>query len=131
VSDELREAVAREHGLPEGSASFLTGSSLVELEQSAERFAELLTTSRPQEPEPVPELDPIRAALRDKQAQKRELREMFVGRERRSQPRDTQGRYASFDGGYRGRSVPLPKDPIAEHDRLVASVASVARTFGL
>jgi hypothetical protein len=128
TANTVRAAVAAAHGLPEQAAGLLTGESLHELEQSAEGLAQLLADHRPQEAEPSPPPDPITAALATKTARKRELADRLLGRA--AQPRDEHGRFASasFDGGARP-SVPVPKDPVAEHDRLVGHLAWLRRTF--
>jgi hypothetical protein len=57
VSDtaaELRRLVAREHGLDDKAAGFLSGDSLDELEQSASALAKLLAGREEPESEPTP-----------------------------------------------------------------------------
>jgi hypothetical protein len=129
--DAVREAVAARHGLSAEAASFLSGSTVEEIEQSAEQLARFVDEhGRREEPAP-PTLDPISAALADKRAQKRRLAEWLTASPKPSQPRDEQGRYASFDGGARP-SLPVRKsDPTREHDQLVTGLANFARTFGL
>jgi hypothetical protein len=124
----VRAAVAAAHGLPEQAADFLSGESLHELEQSAQSLAQLLAEHRPRDAEASPPPDPIMTALASKAARKRELADRLLGRV--PQPRDETGRFAtaSFDGGARP-SVPVPKDPVAEHDRLVGQLAWLRNTF--
>jgi hypothetical protein len=125
--DEVRAAVAARHGLGADAASFLTGSTIDELEASAERFARFVDEHR-QQAQPTSPPEPISAAIANKQAQKRRLAEMVVGRSR-SQPRDEHGRYTGFDGGAR-RPVTRPADPEAEHNVTVSQLAWLGRTFG-
>jgi hypothetical protein len=128
MSDDLRSAIALAHGLDQDAATFLTGETIEQLEQSADQLARLVETHH-QESEPAPQVDPITAALQDKARRKRELADTIIGRPR--QPRDEHGRYAStgFDGGARA-SLPRPKDPEAEHGRVVLQLARMRALGG-
>jgi hypothetical protein len=116
---ELREAVAAERGLPDTAAPLLLGSTLAELEASADQLARLVG-ERGRGEAPAPPADPIVAALADKQRRKQALADLIIGRSR-TQPRDERGRFAppgSLDGGARKA---LPARP-PSHDEWVAEV---------
>ena len=120
--DEIRALVAAERGLSPDAAAFLTGSSLAELEASADGLVALVSTQPSQEERP----DLLTAARAEKARRKQEL---LTALGRKKQPRrDALGRYAgSFDGGAR-RPVPAPADPEAEHASLVGHLALQSRT---
>jgi hypothetical protein len=126
--DEVREAVAARHGLGPDALPFVTGESIEELEASAAKLAGLVGQHRREEEPPA--VDPITAALADKDRRRHAVTAMFLGRPSRAQPRDEQGRYAraSFDGGARP-AVARPPDPIGDHDRAITALASFANSF--
>jgi hypothetical protein len=129
--DTLRREVAVAHGLPEGAAPFLVGSTVQEIEGSARELARFVATGGTQEPEP-PE-DPLAGLFdpRVRAERKRRLTEVFTRSP--SQPRDDQGRYAStdsggFDGGAR-TPASQGRSPEAEHGQFVGQLAALSRTF--
>jgi hypothetical protein len=112
--EELRRLVAAVHGLEPKAATFLTGSCVEELEQSAAKLAALL--GKPREPEV--ELGFFERATMAKLERKHELAMILTGR---AQPRDDQGRWttkpaASFDGGAR-QPAPFRQPPEIEHNK--------------
>jgi hypothetical protein len=130
VDADVREAVCAQHRLdPKKAASFLTGESLAELDESAERLARLLETSRHDEEPPAP-VDPITAAIAGRQAQKRRLADLIIGRRPPQQPRDEHGRYASFDGGPRGQPIPTAPSPEQQHDQAILALARLRALGG-
>jgi hypothetical protein len=115
MSDDLRELVAAEHGLPQAAVGFLSGSTLSEVETSAQELNQLLGG---RQDEPTPPTDLIAMALRAKNARKAKLAQVFLGRPR-PQPRDEKGRWVGFDGGAR-QPLPEPRDPERDHNAAVA-----------
>jgi hypothetical protein len=127
VAADVRMSVASERGLPESAADLLVGSSIAEVEESADALVGLLAKYG-REQQPVPEqVDPIAAALAGKAERKRALAEAIIGPRR--QPRDEQGRFTSFDGGARPTMPTWRHDPIVEHDQAVTRLAALAATF--
>jgi hypothetical protein len=123
--DALRAEVAAGHGLPAGAESFLTGSTLEEIEAEADALVKVLGASERQ-PEPEPALDPITAALRQKQQKRQQLVAAVIGR--RQQPRDRQGRFTvSFDGGAR---QPVPPPPPTHGEYLTEAIRSHRHDIG-
>jgi hypothetical protein len=123
----LRRLVAAEHRLPEGSAAFLRGETLEEVERSAVEFALLFGKDRNQEwsvRKPGPFFsDMVAAKARRKEA----LAELLSGRAS-LQPRDARGRWTGFDGGAR-QPAPTRGSPEREHNELVSELTRVSRTF--
>lgn len=105
---ELHELVATERGLPDGSATFIEGETLEEIEASASAFAKLLEERR----EPATNL--LTAASIAKAERQRVFVASLTGRTPH-QRRDERGRFASggFDGGARP-AVPLPPESHGE-----------------
>jgi hypothetical protein len=128
MSDDLRSAIALAHGLDQDAATFLTGETIEQLEQSATRLARLVETHH-QESEPAPQVDPITAALQHKARHRQELTNAILGRSR-PQQRDEHGRYTrgSFDAGARS-PLPEPTNPVVAHDQIVGRLAWLASTF--
>jgi hypothetical protein len=126
--EQVRRTVAADHGLPAGSESFLTGSTLAEVEASAATFAKLVEERRRESEPPVGVFERAAAA---KAQRKRELVDLFSGRA--PQPRDERGRYAAsgrgFDGGTR-TPVPVPQSPVEAHDEIVVQMARLSRAYG-
>jgi hypothetical protein len=129
IGGELRRLVARQHGLDQEAARFLTGATLAELEQSASALAQLLAERGEEEPEPEPV--PVQyfftAAAEARRKRKAELAAIFTGRAP-EQPRDAKGRWIGFDGGAR-QPIPTGRSPEEEHNQLVAQLAGLSRTF--
>jgi hypothetical protein len=98
MNEALREQVAAAYGLDRRAAALLVGTTMHELEASAEKLVELLDRSGDREPESAGLFGDIAAAQADR---KQALAALFAGA---PQPRDEQGRFApagSFDGGAR------------------------------
>jgi hypothetical protein len=128
--DELRHQVAAMHGLPEQAAGFLSGETLTEIEASADALARLFAVSAPetgQTPEPDALTYAITNASTVKAARQRALVDALHPRPQPS--RDEQGRFASFDGGFRG-GAPVTGSPETEHSQLIVSLALRARAYG-
>jgi hypothetical protein len=99
----LRQLVATERGLPEESATFLSGETLEQIEASASAFEKLLEVEERRKREPMPSF--LVAAATAKHERKRSLENLLT---RRPQQRDEHGRFAGertgtggFDGGAR------------------------------
>jgi hypothetical protein len=115
-ADALRAEVAARRRLDARAAGFLVGTTLSELEASADKLRELLTSACEQEL-----MGLFDASARG--ARKRELTALFVGAP--AQPRDEQGRYLrrSFDGGAR----PMELRRAETHDELIARLVVESR----
>ena len=125
--DELRADLARERGLPDSAVSFLQGGTVAELEAQADTLGGLLGTTHAQrEPEPAPAPNLRDVALAEKARRRQELVALVSGRA--PQPRDAAGRFATtgFDGGD-GASLPVPRDPEADHNATVSQLANLRR----
>jgi hypothetical protein len=129
--ESLRSGVAVARGLGADAAAFLTGTTLGQIEASADALASVLDehgVRHEQESTAGPGLftEIAAAQARRKQA----LAELLCGRA--PQPRDELGRYAksgtSFDGGAR-RSVPIAKSPEQAHGELLGQLITASRTF--
>ena len=128
--DAVRAQVVAEHGLPPGAVRFLHGGSVAEVEEQAARLAGLLDSAASQEQESDAPVDLLATARAAKEERRRTLRAALSGRE--EQPRDASGRYApraSFDGGARS-PLPLPRDPVHDHDQTVGELARLRRVYG-
>jgi hypothetical protein len=112
------EAVAAQHGLGVRASSVLTGTTVAEVEASADVLVKLLGTAQARrEPEPVAVEDVFTAAARAKAERRAQLAAMFAGRA--PQHRDDRGRLTGgFDGGARPTRPPAPPS----HDEWVADV---------
>jgi hypothetical protein len=110
---EIREVVADRHQLPDGSARFLIGDTVDELEASASELAELVGERRESEPivAPAPTFVDLVAASR---ARKQQLAALFAGQPARAQPRDQQGRFAAVDFSRGARQSTPPEPPTHE-----------------
>jgi hypothetical protein len=127
ITDQLRVEVARARQLPDSAVGFLTGESLPEIEESADRLSRVFASHAQPEPEHAQDLI---AAARTAQAEHRaRVLAAFSGR---PQPRDDLGRYASrsFDGGARQPVPAASRDPLQDHNRLVNRAAALSRTLG-
>jgi hypothetical protein len=133
--DELRREIAAQHGIPESAAVLISGETVEAIEESAAKLAALIDTSREQEPEQ--QENPLTDALRHGSSLKlARQRALVAALHPRQQRRDEQGRFArtgeqaaGFDGGARP-PVAESRPPAVEHDRLVAEMAQLSRTFG-
>lgn len=128
---ELRASVAAVHGLPEEAATFLVGSSLQQLEESAVALVRLVGHRR-DKPEPPKQEDPLTIALRKGPAQKVARRRALAEalHPRPGQPCDERGRFAAgFDGGAR-TSMPSRQSPERAHDELLVALAQFALAYG-
>jgi hypothetical protein len=127
----LNYGVSAEFGGPD-AAAFLTGSTVEELEASADGLGRLIAEHRERsEPEPDPAtpdlLTEARTAQRERTAR---LAAMFTGRPKPpGQSRNELGRFASFDGGARA-PVPAPRDPHQEHDQVILGLATMRALGG-
>lgn len=104
---ELRQVVASEHDLPDGSAAFLAGDTLEQVEASATALKSLLQ----EHPGAAPGGLHTTAATA-KADRQRALLNLFAGPAPAPppQPRDERGRFTGgFDGGARA-SVPPPPE---------------------
>jgi hypothetical protein len=120
---ELHHVVASEHDLPEGSADFLTGDTLEQVEASATAFKSRLQ-ERQGEQKPVPGL--FAAAATDKAERQRALVSLFTGGQAATpQPRDEHGRFAAPGGGFDGGARPsVPPEPESHESWLVRVLGS-------
>jgi hypothetical protein len=128
--EALRRLVAAEYGLEPEVATFLTGSTLDELDASAAELVTLLGKRREQEQPSAGHglfADAVAATAR----RKRELAALFCGRA--PQPRDEHGRFARTGGGFDGgarQSAPERRPPDLEHNELLVRMAELSRAFG-
>jgi hypothetical protein len=107
---EVRSEVAAGRGLDARAAGLLTGTTLEEIETSADALVKLIDARRVRQDQEPPDM--LTAARTEQARRKQELTARLTRRS--PQPRDELGRYASrartFDGGAR-RPVPAPGDP--------------------
>lgn len=118
LAETLRREIAAAHQLPPGAAEVLVGSTLAELERSADALAKLVTGSEGREPKQAePASDLFAGSAREKARRQRALVEALHRRPR--QQRDERGRFAarsvSFDGGAR---TPVPPKPESHNEWL-------------
>jgi hypothetical protein len=131
TDQQLRRDIVAQAGLPPSAASLISGSTLAELESSAQALAELVAARVP-DTEQAPEQNPLVAAFAPglKRARQRALVEMLHPTSQR--PRDPRtgqfapGRSISFDGGAR-TPTPTQESPLVAHDRVVAELAALSR----
>jgi hypothetical protein len=121
--EALREEIAASRGLDPRAAKLLTGTTLEEVEASADELVKLLDRGGREE-EPT---DLFASARADQARRKQALLTALAGRS--EQPRDDRGRYGSFDGGAR-QPVPTPRDPSATHSELVSRLAAQSHLHG-
>jgi hypothetical protein len=74
-----------------------------------------------------PPTDPFTAAAQHSRARKVALANLLRGRARSETP-PARKRSGGFDGGAR-QPVPLPRDPVRDHDALVGQLAGLSRVF--
>jgi hypothetical protein len=113
---ELRELVAAEHGLPEGSVGFLSGSTVDQIEESATAFEKLLEERREQESS----TGFLAAAAAAKAERQLALVNLLTGQAAPQQPRDERGRFAA--GGFDGGARKTPPPPAESHDAMLIRV---------
>jgi hypothetical protein len=118
---DLREQVASAYGLDADAAAFLVGTTLGELEASAEKLVELLDRSYLEEQEQGGMFDALATARVER---KRELAMLFAGR---STPRDEQGRFVQRSGSFDGGARPGSLRRAESHDELIARLAIESR----
>jgi hypothetical protein len=123
--DEVRKAVATDRGLPDGAEAFVSGTSLAELEASADALSRLVAShSRPERSEPQDLFVRTRAEKAERQ---RTILAMFTGRG--PQARNDLGQFSSrgsFDGGAR-QPVAAPRDAEQEHGKLIGHLAAESK----
>jgi hypothetical protein len=124
--DRLRAEAVEARGLDPAAASFVTGTTLAEIEQSADDLARLIR----QHEQPASEDDDLaqreqpgsdffsRAAA-DKQRRRSELLAALTGRPRSE--RDEQGRFVKR-GGFDGGSRTPPPAPPPTHDQTLSEL---------
>jgi hypothetical protein len=133
LADDVRSAVAEQHGLPEAAVGFLVGDTLEELETSAGQLAELLSSHQADpEPEPGQELTDV---LASDPAAAKAAKHAAVVRALHGppeQPRHPQtGQFVSrpsLDGGARQPAAAAPPSPEDAHNRFVAELAAASKT---
>ena len=122
----IRGEIAASRGLDARAAGLLTGSTLGEIEASADALAQLVGAHDERERDAAP-VDLLAASRQQKAHRQRALTDALLGR----QPRDEAGRFVGrgggFDGCARGQSLRAPADPVAEHGRLAADLISQSR----
>jgi hypothetical protein len=131
--DAIKVAVAARHGLSDDAARFLVGQDVEQIEQSAGALGRLIAAhGKPIEPEPDPQTTNFSAAARAEKAKRQTalVRMLTTGSPKQQQPRDSAGRFASFDGGARS-PVPRRRDPVAEHGQLIGQLANLRRFGGI
>ena len=130
MSDDLnwlRREVAAERGLPAEAVSFLTGTSVEQVEASADALAQLVGRSDLREQEPA---DPLAGLFANGGAEKarrqRALLQTLHGLP--PQQRDEGGRFSGggFDGGAR-QTAPEMVPPETAHDDLLLDRLAAAR----
>jgi hypothetical protein len=121
--DQLRAEAAAARGLDPAAARLLTGTTIAEVEESADELARLVgqhEQADADQPE-QPGSDFFARAAADKQRRRSELLDALTGRPRPE--RDQRGRFASggFDGGARQS---LPAQPETHEQTLTRILAS-------
>jgi hypothetical protein len=129
--ESLRYDIAASRGLDAGAAGFLTGTTLEEIEASADALARLIDASgEHRQKSAIAGPDLFTGMVESKARQKRELAALFCGRAR--QPRDEAGRFAQraagFDGGARA-SLPIAKPPEQAHADLLGHLITASRVY--
>ena len=130
--DRFRAEAVAARGLDPAAASFVTGATLADIEQSADDLARLIRQREQADADErgQPGSDFFTRAAADKQRRRSELLDALTGRPRPE--RDEQGRFVSagFDGGSR---TP-PPSPAPSHDQTLSELfrtkaADVGRSF--
>jgi len=123
--EALRVEVCVARGLDARAAAFVSGETLAQLEESADRLVALIDARREEEPTTTDYLAHVMAATRRRKVA---VTEMFAGGSPAPQARDERGRYASsFDGGAR-RPVSAARDPEREHGQLLGQLLGASRS---
>jgi hypothetical protein len=116
---ELRQAVARAHGLDPEAAPLLIGETVDELDASAAKLARLIAERHEQETAAAATPGPFTNMAAERARRKAELAAIFTGRP--VQPRDEQGRYARAGEFHRGARESAPR-PAQSHDQWLTDV---------
>jgi hypothetical protein len=112
----LRRLVAAEHGLDPTAAKFLIGTTIEELEVSADALACLFAARGRPEQEDVAVPNGFAGAAQNKEDRKRALIGVLTGRARTMTETDATRPTGGFDGGARPMELRHPES----HDELVA-----------
>jgi hypothetical protein len=120
---ELRQAVARAHGLDDEAAPLLIGETVDELDASAAKLARLIAERHEpgsgREPASSELPGPFTNMAAERARRKAELAAIFTGAP--AQPRDEQGRYARAGAFHRGARASVPLSP-PSHDAWLVDV---------
>ena len=111
--DQLRAEAVQARGLDPAAAQFLTGTTLADVEQSADDLARLI-----RQREQADASDLFTRASADKQRRRSELLGALSGRP--LPERDEQGRFAT--GGFDGGSRTPPPPPAPSHDQTLSEL---------
>jgi hypothetical protein len=132
VLAELRQVVADRRGLPEAAVTFMSGTTIGEIEAEADQLAALLAARTPEqaeETEPQTMADVVANATTLKRERQRALLQSLHSPA--PQPRDEGGRFTGGFGGGARAPVAAPSDPERDHGQLVAQLAQHARAHTL
>ena len=117
--DQLRAEAVQARGLDPAAAQFLTGTTLADVEQSADDLARLIRQrEQPTRRAEQPASDLFTRAAADKQRRRSELLGALSGRP--LPERDEQGRFAT--GGFDGGSRTPPPPPAPSHDQTLSEL---------
>jgi hypothetical protein len=118
--DQLRAEAVAARGLDPGAASFVTGTTIAEIEQSADDLASVIRQREQADADEreQPGSDLFTRAAADKQRRRSELLDALTGRPRPE--RDEQGRFVS--GGFDGGSRTPPPPPAPSHDQTLSEL---------
>ena len=133
--DQFRAEAVAARGLDPSAVSFVTGTTLAEIEQSADDLARLIRQREQADADEreQPASDLFTRAAADKQRRRSELLDALTGRPQpEPRPRDEQGRFVS--GGFDGGSRTSPPSPAPSHDQTLSELfrtkaADVGRTI--
>lgn len=118
--DQLRAEAVQARGLDPAAAQFLTGTTLADVEQSADDLARLIRQREQADADEreQPASDLFTRAAADKQRRRSELLGALSGRP--LPERDEQGRFAT--GGFDGGSRTPPPPPAPSHDQTLSEL---------
>ena len=121
--DQFRAEAVAARGLDPAAASFVTGATITDIEQSAADLARLIRQREQADADDLaqreqPGSDFFARAVADKQRRRSELLGALTGRPR--QERDEQGRFVS--GGFDGGSRTSPPSPAPSHDQTLSEL---------